>query len=167
MVKAAASRLLKTILFGSIAVLDCAAARADYCPREPSGRADEARVLKRLKQGAARSGDLLTLATGAGPALFRDTDCVDGAARDCIKYALTAVFPTLDLWVLELSFYEGGSYLLIDRKTGQKTEIGGFPWLSPNLKRFATVINDSHSDTYEIAVWTMGKAGLEHRWNFD
>lgn len=53
-----------------------------------------------------------------------------------IAYEYMATLPAIGQWLLAVHLYEGGYYLLIDQRTGNKTRIWGPPAVSPNGRYF-------------------------------
>ncbi|MCD6072877.1 MAG: hypothetical protein K0S42_3393, partial [Microvirga sp.] len=127
------------------------------CLPEPAYRENEPKALKGAKGRTLRDGWVLRVMTDAGPVDFADTDCKEGPADECVKYSLATILSEQNLWVIHVGYYEGASYKLVDMKTGQVTNIDGFPWFSPDRQRFVTATSDPHADTYTLAVWKVSK----------
>lgn len=62
----------------------------------------------------------------------------DTSESNFITYNYIETMPDINAWFLRETYYEGGGYLLIDRQTGEKTEIYGRPCLSKNKLWFFT-----------------------------
>ena len=135
--------------------LECA-----FEPRYHDG--NEAALLHANKDVASRDGQVLRLKTGSGLVDLRDTDCQEGPAGECRKYELAAYWPMLGFYVVHVAHYEGGEYQIISARTGEATNLFGFPWLSPDGSRFVTATGDDPYAFFNgIEVWAM--SDVPHR----
>ena len=79
----------------------------------------------------------LELKTTAGqPFVTQDVGQTDGDAYEHYEYV--GFLPPVNQYVLIMTLYEDGAFLLIDRKTGQKRRLGDTPLLSPRNTWLAT-----------------------------
>jgi len=137
------------------------------CLPEPAYRDDEPKALQKAKGRALRDGWVLRVMTDAGPVDFADTDCEEGPADECVKYALADVLPGHGLWVIHLGYYEDGAYELIDMRTGARTFVDGFPQFSSDGQRFATAAYSAHSDYSRLSIWKVQPNNLSKEWSYD
>jgi hypothetical protein len=52
-----------------------------------------------------------------------------------VVYNYLESYNQIDYWLVRASYYEGGAYLLVDKNSGEKTEVWGPPILSPDKQR--------------------------------
>ncbi|KAB0265839.1 hypothetical protein [Microvirga brassicacearum] len=104
--------------------------------------------------------------TEAGPVDFKDKGCEEVPVVECERYSLVAALPDHNLWVVYLGYYEGGSYILVDIKTGKVTDVGGFPLFSPDGRRFITVSNEPY-DLPILAIWKLQQKEIAKEWGYD
>ena len=71
--------------------------------------------------------------------LNEEAKCQSDDADGCIKYQLTGYFPEHDLILIEVSYWEGVSWLLIWANAGDETEIVAPPHYSPDRRWLASV----------------------------
>lgn len=110
---------------------------------------EEQALLGRYSRHARRDGSRLLLFEGANvePLEFVDRPCVEHDG-DCIEYRLDAVFhgpdsPTLPIFGLRETYYEGQSYTLVSRH--ESVETGEPPVQSPDGQLLAAAAS---SDSY-------------------
>jgi hypothetical protein len=63
--------------------------------------------------------------------LNEDAKCQTPKAEGCVKYRLTGYFPKHDLLLIEVGYWEGGSWLLVHVDSGKTSEIVAPPHYSP------------------------------------
>jgi hypothetical protein len=115
------------------------------CPVKVSSAFDCAKYLeqelrKKYPTRIRRIGSTLEIKPSAAPLkVFKN---IDSDSDDFRAYQFTKYFPEIDYGLLETTYYEGGTYDLVDMKTGKLTNIGGDPLLSPDQQRIAV----AHAD---------------------
>lgn len=87
-----------------------------------------------------RRGDTLGLALAAGDtARYVDRT---GDAADVIYYSYQDYWRDPGWYVVQVQYYEGSEYLLVDDRTGAETRIPNWPLRSPDGRRFAVLSLD-------------------------
>lgn len=95
----------------------------------------EQACLEQVGELAQRVGPALQLKFRNGLTrvyLNEDAKCQTPEAEGCVKYRLTGYFPKHDLLLLEVGYWEGGSWLLVHAETGKASEIVAPPHYSPS-----------------------------------
>jgi hypothetical protein len=145
-----------------------AAPAADTClpvqpPSEEQWDDREARVIARLGDRARRmeNGLLLKLDSG-GDVVLRDIE----GDEDLARYRLAGWNERLHAYEVAVAYYEGGTNLLVDARTGRQTKIWGMPVVSPDGRRFVALSMDLEAayDPNGIQVWRSGGDSLEVEW---
>jgi hypothetical protein len=115
------------------------------CPVKVESTFDCAKYLeqelrKKYPARVRRNGNILEIKPSAAPAkIFKN---IDSDSDDFRLYQFTKYFPEIDYGLLETTYYEGGTYDLINMKTGKLTNIGGDVLVSPDQQRIAV----AHAD---------------------
>lgn len=110
-------------------------------------------------------GDLKISLLNGGSKSFANTIVPEGEeTTDAYTYhRIVEYYPTLELVLIEIQYYEGGEYLLFSRKNGEMEKVFEEPHFSPDQKHFATFSEDMiagyHPNGYEI--WRLEEAGLK------
>jgi len=68
-----------------------------------------------------------------------DAKCQSDEAKGCVKYQLTGFFSKHDLLLIEVDYWEGGSWLLVHADTGKASEIVAPPHYSPRKRWLVSV----------------------------
>jgi len=86
---------------------------------------------------------------------------------ETVVYSYREYLDAIQYHIVEVIFYEGGGYLLVDARTGKDTYIPALPVLSPDAARF--VLTQVYFDLEEVSVqiWRLGANGPELEWRFD
>jgi hypothetical protein len=132
------------------------------------GTPDERPCLNELKEVAKRDGGILTLKLGNGKTkVISDSKCSDADPEaSCVSYRLVGYIGDRQFMV-NVQPYECGSVLLVDRRTGEETRLGGWPNLSPSKRRFlvtASSIAGECSPAYAIAVFSLAGDSPRLEW---
>ena len=79
-----------------------------------------------------------------------------------VSYALLQYFPAIGYVLIDASYWEGGTYYLVDIKTGATTDVGGLVALSPDKRRFAVANVDIEAEYTPnlLAVYQITPDGL-------
>jgi hypothetical protein len=105
-------------------------------------RESERRLIEKYPSNVRRDGDILSLRLKSGAyAELKDLSACD-TGDTCLLHEFVDYYNDLAYYLIEVSFYEGGEYLLVSHGTGQKYYIPEFPEISPDRKRFVTAIRD-------------------------
>jgi hypothetical protein len=137
------------------------------CLPEPAYRDQEPEALRKAKGRGLRDGWVLRLMTDTGSIDFADTNCEDGPADECVKYAVADVLPEHGLWVVHLGYHEDGAYQLVDMRTGLRTLVDGFPQFSPDEQRFVTAAYAADSGFSWLSIWKVRPNSLSKEWSYD
>jgi hypothetical protein len=119
-------------------------------------RALETNVLAHAGARAKREGDALSLATeNGGPVVLTNKPgCEDTSDSNCIFFTFAADLASRHAYVVAISYYEGSDFLLIDDRSGRRTEISGAPRFAPGEDAlFVTIDNDGEFDGPSIEIW--------------
>jgi hypothetical protein len=138
------------------------------CLDPPRGREHEAAVIARNGARAQRDGNTLRLVAGAQPVELEDTLCASEPIGDCVKYHLVDYLTDYRLFVVELEYWEGASYWLVDAYSGERFGLEGFPWLSPDRTHVVTVTGDEAGYVFNgFEIWRVSRYGLERQWRHE
>jgi hypothetical protein len=168
--RSAMSRLqllgLRVAVAGLVAMLISAAFGADLdCVYPPRGREHEAAAIARNGARAQREGNTLRLMAGAQPVELEDNLCETEPVSDCIRYSLVDYLADYRLFVVQLQYWEGDSYWLVDAYSGERLGLEGYPWLSPDRTHFVTVTGDEAGYVFNgFEIWHISRYGLERQW---
>lgn len=127
----------------------------------------EPAVLALAKAVARRDKDRLILSREDGRAveLVDARPCLpEGGDTQCTSYRLAAWLPSRHAFVVDVRRYEGGHYLLIDARSGERLEIASPPHFSPDGTRFATFDGDEDGGD-GIRVWAARGQGFISEWS--
>jgi hypothetical protein len=135
------------------------------------GVPNEQACLTELAGVARRDGGVLTFKLANGETkVIRDAKECEDTDREaaCVRYRLVGHIGEGQLIVLVVP-YECPYVLLMNRRTGEETALGGWPYLSPNKKRF--VVTDPRdagncSPDYAVAVFSLANDRPRLEWRF-
>jgi hypothetical protein len=135
------------------------------------GMPDEQACLKELAGVAKRDGGVLTLklSNGKTKTISDAKECEDTTREAaCVTYRLVGRIGERQLIVLVLP-YECPYLLLVSRRTGEETILGGWPYLSPNKKHF--VVTDPRDagncgPEYAVAIFSLASDPPRLEWRF-
>jgi hypothetical protein len=122
-----------------------------------------------LREVAKRDGSVLTLKLGNGKAkvISDSKECNDPNQEDmCITRRLVGYIEDRQ-FIVRVAPYECASLLLINRRTGEETTIGGWPSLSPNKKRFvvtSSAVSGECNPPYGIAIFSLNDEQPRLEW---
>ena len=120
------------------------------------GRLIEATQLKALPNLARRDGDTLTISLfPSGQRSFVDTVSINTEKN----YALFDYWSSVNAVVLLVSAGDDMSFVILQRATGQVTQIPAEPFLSPDRQR-VVVADFCATCTNELSVWRIGRDGI-------
>ncbi|MFW5767254.1 MAG: hypothetical protein ACOCXO_02690 [Bacteroidota bacterium] len=106
----------------------------------------ESHILKEHSNLASRENKTLHLSIENGEDLRFTSDDTPSPEK-YISYRLTDYFPSLNAYLVHLSFYEGSTNKLINRKSGNMIETDGEILVSPDNSRFLAY-NQNLTTTY-------------------
>jgi len=128
----------------------------------------EAGVLALTRGAARREADTLILTRENGRTVsLADTPTCQREDYDvhCARYRLAAWLPSRHAFVVDVLRYEGGSYLLIDARSGDRLGIASPPHFTPDGTRFATFDSDEENAADGIRIWVAHGQGFVSEWN--
>jgi hypothetical protein len=132
-----------------------------------AARTAESRLL--IAGRAERHGDDLVLRPARGDGLvFTDHKqaCESDDVSNCIGFALMGHFRKSNAWVLQKFYYEGGSFVLIDDRSGRQISLTGMPVFSPDGKEFLVAPYDEENDPgpNNLEIWRRDGDGAVLEW---
>lgn len=135
------------------------------------GAPDEQACLKELAGLARRDGGALTLklTNGKTKTVSDARECADtDREAACVRYHLVGRIGE-GQFVLLVDPYECPYLLLVNRRTGEETTLGGWPYLFPGRKRF--VVADPRdagncSPEYAVGVFSLASDRPRLEWKF-
>jgi hypothetical protein len=135
------------------------------------GSPDEQACLNQFADVAKRDGGDLTLKlkNGKTKVISDAKDCKDPDKEDaCVTYRLKGYIGDRQ-FIVQVLPYECPFVLLVNRRTGAETTLGGWPELSPNKKRFvvtASFAAGECSPDYGIAIFSLASDPPRLEWHF-
>ena len=98
-------------------------------------------------------------------------DAYGNTTDQYLNYSVVSL-ETIDYYFMEIRFYEGGDYLLIDKENGNEIPIGSEPFFSNNKKHFACgFMNCYVGNSGEFQIFDVKENGkvklIETKFNFD
>lgn len=141
----------------------------ETCPAEyNAAQRCMARIEERRMAAAggavSRVADTLVIRGTNGNRLALENDTTAGNGTRVYRY--DRFLPEIGFHLVELSFYEGGSYVLVDARTTDQTMVIAPPVVSPGRTRFAAAMVDLWAgyDYNGIQVWRLGEGGPRLEW---
>jgi hypothetical protein len=127
----------------------------------------EARRMAATRGLAARSRDTL-LIRGTGGDTLRLVN-VTSAPDRTIDYRYDRYLSDIGSHLVKLSYYEGGSWILVDARTTGQTQLIGPPVVSPRRTRFAAASLDllAGYNPNGVQVWRLGEEAPRLEWGID
>ena len=127
--------------------------------------AEERKRLRTTGRVVQRAGRTLWLR----PATVAPVRLVDNPAEDYdanVAYEYLATIPALRQWLVAVHLYEGGYFLLIDQRTGRRTEIWSPPAVAPDGRHFVCGNSDvlAHYEPSGLQLWTADGPRLRKLW---
>jgi hypothetical protein len=121
---------------------------------------------KGVPEVARRGGQLVIRLTHADSATFRDSSTETASA---VSYSYRGLLPSVPYHVIEVQYYEGGTYLLVNAATGRQTFSNGLPVPSPDGHYIAAANVDLEAEfsPTTLQVWRVDKDSLVLAWEHD
>jgi len=135
------------------------------------GNPDEKPCLKELAGVAKRDGGVLTLKMNNGKTkvLSDAKECEDTTQEgSCITRRLVGYIGDQQ-FIVQVVQSECAYVLLVSRRTGDETILGGWPDLSPNKKRFAVTspsVGGECSFDHAVAIFSLASDPARLEWQF-
>jgi hypothetical protein len=118
-----------------------------------------------------RQGELLILRPALGPAvtLKPEPASEDGPEGEDIGYYYWGSLPLAHQWVVDVATDEGPAVLLVDQRTGRRTNLLGAPSTSPDGRYLLSVCEDltSGATPNEISLYRCGSGAPQLVWSRD
>ncbi len=126
----------------------------------------EAGLLAESGGRVARRDSALVLRTGADSVVLTNRS-QEGDAH--VRYLYAGFLPGIRQHVVDVGYYQGGSTLLVDASSGQRTFTMGRPAVSPDARRFAAGRVDLEAQyAYSgVEIWWMGEKGPVLEWRLE
>ncbi|MBO2008803.1 hypothetical protein [Hymenobacter negativus] len=115
-----------------------------------------------------RQGETLVFRPAQGPAItLRPVPSPDGPEGNDNAYAYWGSLPAAHQWVVDVSTDEGPAVLLVDQRTGRRTNLLGAPALSPDGRYLLSVCEDvaSGGNPTEISLYQVSGSAPQLLWN--
>lgn len=144
-----------------------AAFAVEYDPQQMASL--EPRVIAASGGWASREGATLRLNTEKSAAVTLTND-ESGCQPDhpdrakCYDFTLLAYLPGQHAFLVAESFDEGGKVLMIDDRTGTRTEFTELPRFSPDGRLLLVVSNDEESESGLIQLWSRDGDAVKKLW---
>jgi len=83
-----------------------------------------------------------------------------------VAYEYVADIPAIRQWLVAVRLYEGGYYLLIDKRTGRRTRVWSPPAVAPDGQHFVCGNSDvlARYEPSGIQLWAVEENGLRRLW---
>jgi hypothetical protein len=125
----------------------------------------------RSGRAMANAQGVTLLLPGGKPLTFQDrkTGCPDAERQlddaNCQHFVLAADLPGRHFFLIRRQDYEGGTWFLVDDRSGQRTEIDAAPVFSPDGRRFF-VQNDNEATDHDnnLEIWQRQGYGAAIEW---
>jgi hypothetical protein len=104
-------------------------------------------VIKKYSDLVSRDGETLKLSIENGEDLIFMSNSESMSPENFVRYSLFNYYPAIDAYNILVTYYEGKSNRLINRKSGKSIDVVGDIAVSPNQKRFV-VYNKDLETTY-------------------
>lgn len=128
-------------------------------------RAVEAFQLRHGHPRLARRDSAFVIQLPGGDSAMVEDRPGDRYGVGSVSHSYLGYLPALAQHLLEIQYYEGGDFLLVDATTGRRQEIPSLPRVSPDGRRFA--VFSSAMDTYAsnaLQIWRASETGLRLEW---
>ncbi|MBC6613141.1 hypothetical protein H8B15_19620 [Hymenobacter sp. BT507] len=126
--------------------------------------AEERARLRTTGRTAQRVGRTLWLRPSAAPPVRFVDNPVEN--EDNIAYEYVDAIPAIHQWLISVHLYEGGYFLLVDQRTGRRTEVWSPPAISPDGLHFVCGNSDvlAHYDPSGLQLWAADGLRLRKLW---
>lgn len=115
--------------------------------------------LKKVKESevyirSRKEGNILYLKLKSGNyVVLADSEDCEYSPNTCNVYHFIDHITERGFYIVEVGYYEGGEYLMISDKTGEKDQIHDLPNISPDRRRFVTVPKDEAYGVTGVFIW--------------
>lgn len=114
---------------------------------------DEPEQLKKFASYVKRDGATLyfKLKSGSYSALADKEEC--SSWDTCAAYQFLDYFKDVGFYLVDVGYYEGGEYLMISDKSGERYLVHDKPEISSDRRRFVTVSASESYDINGVFIW--------------
>lgn len=126
-------------------------------------RIKEERIrIARFSEHVRREGDMLHLKLDSGAELSFENQTDFGGVEPYAYYEFKEYMPDLNLYVLDVHFYEGGEYLVISGRSGKNYRMYAYPEVSPDRLHIVAVSEEDGMGGGEnsIRLWRVEQGEL-------
>lgn len=125
-------------------------------------RIKEERIrIARFSEHVRREGDMLHLKLDSGAELSFENQTDFGGVEAYAYYEFKEYLADLDLYILDVHFYEGGEYLVISGRSGKNYRMYAYPEVSPDRLHIVAVSQDEMGGgENSIRLWRIEKSVL-------
>lgn len=129
-------------------------------------RAIEAARLPHTPRAARRDGILLLTLSGGDTLRLVDRP---GEGNGVVYYSYQDHWRGSGWFVVQEQHYEGSAYLLIDQRTGERTDVPARPLLAPGGARFAVLSFDLEAGyaPNTLQIWSLGEGRPVLEWEIE
>lgn len=117
--------------------------------------AQEKRRLLHAGPRVVRTGRALRLRPTAAPEVRLVNNPVEDERN--VSYEYLATLPEIKQWLISVHLYEGGYYMLVDQRTGHRTQLMAPPVISPDGQHFVCGNSDvlARFEPSGLQLWTI------------
>lgn len=125
---------------------------------------EERQRLGKAGPRVSRTGRTLHLRPGKTSEIRLTNNLVDD--EQSIAYEYVAALPEIRQWLLSVHLYEGGYYMLIDQRTGRRTQLMAAPVVSPDGRHFVCGNSDvlARFEPSGLQLWSLDEAAPRLLW---
>ncbi|MBT2557829.1 hypothetical protein J7E24_08530 [Hymenobacter sp. ISL-91] len=126
--------------------------------------AEERQRLTKAGPKVVRAGRTLHLRPGKAAELRLTNKPVDDERY--IAYEYVAALPEIRQWLLSVHLYEGGYFMLIDQRTGRRTQLMAAPVIAPDGRHFVCGNSDvlARFEPSGLQLWSLDEAAPRLLW---
>jgi len=123
-------------------------------------QAIEKQQLAAHRAHAVREGMQLRLQLEGGKRLVLSDITSDVPSHQIRYFSYLDFIPDIGYFLLQVHHYEGGSFLLVSKKSGSRISIDTFPKISPSKQKLATFILCDAYCIPRIRIWSVNTDGM-------
>ncbi|SDY91206.1 hypothetical protein SAMN04488069_11844 [Hymenobacter psychrophilus] len=125
---------------------------------------EERQRLVKAGPQVTRTGRILHLRPTKAPALRLTNNPVDDERN--IAYEYVAALPEIRQWLLSVHLYEGGYYMLVDQRTGRRTQLMAAPVIAPDGRHFVCGNSDvlARFEPSGLQLWSLDEGAPRLLW---
>jgi hypothetical protein len=130
-------------------------------------RGIEEKVLSGSTSSVRRVGSTLIIPTEKVTVRLVDNPSENG--NESIAYSYLGRIESIGSHVIYVQYYEGGTYMVVNERSGQGAFPSGFPIVSPDRKHFLSISEDMFAGYYpnNVEVWRVSATASRRVANFE